>query len=246
VPSDRRGGFVVLTLVAVSLAISAAYVVGYRRPDYHPPSPGRAATLQVAAQVWGMSLGPAGCIGWAFAPHWSVASTGVLLLTAASIALAFWTALCRPTERARIAGLLVLYVGVGTMSLAIGWGRAVFGETIGFENRYITLAAPALFAAYFLWGLGAPAALGRLMQLALFALMCGLVAYNAHEGRNHARRDRAAFNRVVAEIQADVPPEELAHRFREVLYAHPLGTYERLTGWLSMLRATRMGPYHGS
>ena len=240
-PRRRAQGTAMLAGAAGALLLIGLYFVGYRRPEYHPPSAGVLASLKVAIQFLSLGIGPAGGVGWPFATQWGIAGTFVLAGCAASIGLLTWQAWRRPDERVRAVGLALFLVGAVALALAVGWGRSGMSPTEGFSFRYVTLAVLPLVGLYYVWGAYGPPAVRRLVQFGLFAVVCSALLFNTHDGRSRARQGRNELAPIAQEIRTGAAPQEIASRHRQMLYRH--ASEQQLAAWLEMLRAARMGPY---
>jgi hypothetical protein len=194
-------------------------------------SPG--ASLRTLSELLGASLGPAGARTW----PWSALAVSVLLL-----GTVWWLvrAVLRPSpDRDRAAGLLACVASATGLVVVVTLGRSVFGPGIGFQPRYMILVFPLLAAAYYTWGLYAPAVAGRFVQTALFAVAAGCLWFNWADGREYARIRRQASDAFMAELQAGQETRRLVAKYWTAIYPARAPLLARMR----MLKRAGHGPY---
>ncbi len=127
--------------------LTALYFVGYRRPDWVPPSPGPTAALTVTAQFEAMSIGPVARSSW-------LLSVGlVLIFVLATLAIAI-PAVIRAKGEARQRALAVVFFFLVTLlfAAALGWGRSGVVEMYQrWPTRYALMATPSLLVGVVIW-----------------------------------------------------------------------------------------------
>jgi hypothetical protein len=211
-PAGRRTGLCVVGLAAAPLLVVALYLVGLDRSGDVPTlshDPG--TLLRGAAQFLTVSLGPATQSLWPYSGFAVVA----LLLGSAAFLAAVW--LRRPQERTRALGLLLVMGAVGSVALAVGWGRSGLRPDACFEPRYAVLALPALFGVYFMAGLYNPGGAGRLVQVGLFIFLCLVFERNLQEGLQFAQSTISAREDFQSDLLAGMPANLLAEKYTEKL-----------------------------
>lgn len=217
-----------------ALALSAAYLVGFVRPPYHPPSPSVAAAARGGLQVLAMSLGPFGARAW----PWSAAV--LVALVAATLALLLGSLRTNTPERPRALGLVVALGAVLALLAATGISRAGLGPDVGFASRYAMLSAPVLPAVVFAWVLyGGRFAL--LVQASLFAVLCLALSINVRHALEYGAHRRAQADALLQDVRAGAPDEVLAQKHWRHFY--PMEAL--LARRLRMLREAAHGPFRG-
>jgi hypothetical protein len=224
---------VVLGPALIALALIPLYLVGYRSPPYHPPSPGLRASIKTSLQVVGQALGPAA------RPIWKSAGLVVIAILAigAVVLVRVWRR--QPGERLRASGLFLFLASVGSLVLVMGWGRAGRGAEAGFENRYGTLVAPALCCSYFIWTLYGPPVVSSLARMTLFSVACALVYPNTERGLQYAGQYRRQMDALVRDIESGVPNYLLVKRYVPSISL----SYDLLPDYLTMLRRAGVGRF---
>lgn len=166
---------------ALPLAVGALYSVGYRGPQ-DEMVPGLVPVLRTSvdflADCWGLHLVQT------YAAWWAAAALAVLALGVA-VAATGW--LGQPADRWRAAGVLSFFAGLTALALAIGVGRARYGEIAALLSfRYVTLAAPLPCATYLAVVLYQRGRLGHWLSVGLMLAALGTAALNARLGLFYA------------------------------------------------------------
>lgn len=232
----RRGALA--AAVAVSVLLVGVYFVGYERPPWVPPNPGKHETVLTAAKFAAMALGSAVSTQFTAA----ILATALLLAPALLVLIVFAVEHWRAPggERERPLGLLCFAGGTAVLTLAVGYGRAAYVPSIGLPSRYVLLAAPSLAAAYFIWELYGTAPLRRLMQTLLAATLVVLLPANTRAGFGWRDWYVGGMTAVERDLAAGVPRLELARRHHKFL----LHWNEQLcASAMAWLRATGRGPF---
>jgi hypothetical protein len=201
----------VRTIALVGGLIGAAFLlVLYYCQDLSragPPSPGWRATAKVAAEFLAVSLGVGIAPWW---PYIGYAVAAVLTLSAAMLLVRWWQ---EPAERVRCTGLLLFLMGLAGLAVAIGWGRAGFGPTQGFSYRYSMLAAPVLCSVFLTAEIAAPAALARVLQVALFTCLSVVLVPNTQAGLFFGNYKYNQIKPVERELGPSFSAEQFAHKY---------------------------------
>ena len=236
--AERRGAVALGAAAVVAVLLVLVYFVGYERPSWVPPNPGRRATVETAGKFAAMAFGPAVSARWELAIAAAVlvlAPTLVLLLARAPGA---WRA--GGAERARVVGLACFAGGTGVLTLAVGYGRAAYVPTIGMPSRYVLLAAPSLCAAYFVWERYGGRAASRVVPAALCVALVALVPANTRQGFGWRDWYVGGMRAVERDVAAGVRRRELARRHHSFLLHWNEALCASAIGWL---RDAGRGPF---
>lgn len=239
---STRGALLLAAAIAAPILVGV-YFIGYVKPWWNPPNPGRLLTLKTTLRFLALAWGAAVRNAWMPSILVTIAvlaSTMVLLVSALLRA--------RGAERQRAFGLLSFAGGCAVLALAIGWGRAATDMVSGMPMRYVLFAVPALCATYFIWELYAPVAPRRWLQTALCVAMFVLLPWNTREGFGLPGRYDIGWrgwyvtgmNTVEQDIRSGVPRLEMASRHREFLMHWDEA---RLAAGMRMLREAHIGPF---
>ncbi|CAN5289620.1 hypothetical protein BH23GEM4_BH23GEM4_12630 [soil metagenome] len=228
-------GYLLLAAVAGALLLTVLYFVGYQRASWNPPSPGVGATLKTAAKFLALGFGPAARAWWGV--------TELLALGIAGSTLGLLLAALRRRdqgERRRLFGLVSFAVGMATLALALGWGRAGLLPRVGMPPRYVLLSVPALCLAYFVWQLYGPPRYRSAVQLGLLGVMLALLPFNTRAGFGWRNWYSAGMLQVEQDIGAGLTAQEIAQRNGDFLlhWDQP-----GLVAFIEMLRASGNGPF---
>jgi hypothetical protein len=231
------GGFLLGSTV-VALCLTAWYFVGYERPSWLPPHPGLGASLETAVKFLAMGFGPAVRISWT--PS-IVATIGILVPSAVVAVLGVLRH--EDQERHRALGVLVFFGNMAGFALAMGWGRAAaisdfYGE---WPIRYVVLAVPALFTAFFVWELYGPAKLRTAVQNALFLVMFLLIPFNTMYGLGWRDWFLEKDKSLEQDLVAGTPASTLAERHGDLLCR--LADPSVVAGMIEMLHEAGIGPF---
>jgi hypothetical protein len=238
----RRDALLIWGMVAIALLLVRLYLLGLRKPDQRPAAPDLRAVLRATVQFLSMGLGPAASSSWKYY------GSGVLgaLVISSGLLLRSWYK--RPGERLRTLGQLCLTGGMGCLALGLAWGRSGFGENAGLAAHYMIIALPALYCVYFAWGTCYPSAGGKLVQMCLLLLACGLFWDNMRVGLEAARLRGSQMEAFERDLRGGAPPLVLAQRHMEAIA--PANDPDTLDGvcsevaeYMRMLHRTGMGPF---
>jgi len=240
--SAASGTLLLASAIAAPLLV-AVYFIGYVKPWWNPPNPGRLQTLKTTLRFLALAWGAAVRNAWTVSIIATVALLAVTLLLLVRALRASTGA-----ERQRAFGLLSFAGGCAVLALAIGWGRAASDMVSGMPMRYVLFAVPTLCATYFIWELYAPAAPRRWLQAALCLTMIALLPWNTREGFGLPGRYDLGWrgwyvtgmNAVQQDIEAEVPRLEMAKRHREFLMHWDEA---KLAAGMRMLRDAHIGPF---
>jgi hypothetical protein len=242
-PYARRNALCLGGLAALAVLVLVSYVLTMERTGDMPAlSSDPASVLLGGAQFLTVGLGTAAQPLW---PYTGFVVLGVLLLGAA-VAVAAGRA--QPRERFRALGLLLFLAAMGTLALAIGWGRSELDTGACFEPRYAMLSLPALCAVYFIGVLYHPASGGRLLQMSLLLLACMFFPGNMEEGVGFGSDTLETRTAFATDLMAGVPATTLAQRYAGKLNpswsgeVHPEEVEAVVAGMRSLHRA-RVGVF---
>lgn len=232
-PGSGRRAAVVASAAGPGLALVVLYFQGFRG-GVHPDSPGG---IWDAARAGVQFL--AGGLGMPMARAWPASGGATLGLLAMALVWLGRAWATRPGERPRVVGLLAFLGAMAAMAAAVGWGRGWAGDRAGFQDRYVTMAAPFWCWLAIAFRLYAPRAWGVVLGQGLFAVACLLLWPNAEIGLSHARRQSETAGALAREVRAGVPPFRLVRRFTPFL--HP--SQDDAAQFLPMLRRGGIGPF---
>ncbi|MBV9480026.1 MAG: hypothetical protein JO249_04630 [Acidobacteria bacterium] len=222
--------------VFISIVLVIVYFVGYEFVTQ--TNPGVVAIIIASARFVGMALGPAG----AAKSITGVLFCGVAFLLLASMIIPLRYGLLNtcPAERFRAFGLLIFAGAMATSTLAIGWGRAHWGE----QDRYALISAPGLCAVYFAWILyGSESMRNRVTIIFAIAMLIAL-PFNIRRGIFYREVYVAGMQAFEQDLRGGMSVKELAERHQKFLFGWvPL---EQLVGEMRMLHQARMGPWKGT
>lgn len=198
----KRRALVVASLALASVVYLAVYFVGYERPANHPPlstDPARIADVAGKALAMAFGVGVSGA--------WWAAAAAELLLGAATIALLIGRAV-DPAERPASVGLIAVSAGVAGVAVAIGVGRAGFGNEMGLWSRYSFLMWPLLGAAFLVWVKSGR----RVVPICLCAAAALAFPTNTGSGIVRAFGIVAVDSALEADVRAGKPDDEIIAR----------------------------------
>ncbi len=229
--AGRRNGAIVLALALASLLLLGIYLAGLHRGP-SPTLPGTPQQAAVAALAFlSSSAGALARIIW---PISGILAAG-LLLTIGLRLRRDWRQ--RPGDRLRTLGLLSFGGALLCLAAGIGFGRGGLGALGGLQTRYITLAAPLLCLAYFLWR----AAVRPLGCAIFFVAALGLFAVDTPLGLTRADERRARMRELQADVANGMTSQALAEKWGTRIFWENGETF--LTERFEMLRRARQGPY---
>lgn len=227
-----RGAAIALAAVP-GLALAALYLRGFRG-GVHPPAPGGVLDhVRTAVQFLAGGLGAPATWSWPWSGGATVASI------AAGLAMLCWGWRTEPEERPRILGLALFLAGLFMIAAGVGWGRGWAGPLAGFQDRYVTMAAPLWCWLAVVIRLYSPTALGSLAGNALFAVACVLIWPNAEAGIANGRGSSATARALARDVKAGLPPYQLVARYTPSL--HP--SQDELIRFIPLLRRGHVGPF---
>ena len=240
--SPARGALLLASAI-VAPALVGIYFIGYVKPWWNPPNPGRLQTLKTTLRFLALAWGAAARNAWTV----SIIAI-VLVLGATLLLLARALVRAREPERQRAFGMLSFAGGCGVLAVAIGWGRAATDMVSGMPMRYVLFAVPALCATYFIWELYASPGPRRSLQSGLCIAMLVLLPWNTREGFGLPGRYDigwrgwyvAGMNAVEEDIRNGMPRLEMASRHREFLMHWD---EKKLADGMRMLRDAHIGPF---
>jgi hypothetical protein len=236
--SGGRRAKQIALLMSTFAAMPAALVVLYLHGlNASPATPGICASLRTSLEF--ISFG----IGQAAKEIWPVSGFLVLLVCAIIVRQGLLVFHNQPEQRIRAAGFLMFFAGMIALALAIGLGRAFMGPMIGFESRYMTLAAPLLLLLFMQCEVHGGPALKRHVPRTLFILMSALFLLNAQKGISYSTSLWKHLAKFERDMRDGVPPDALGVRYAD---QWGYGAREIFSTRLAWLRKARLGPYRSS
>ncbi|WZO99959.1 hypothetical protein EP7_001577 [Isosphaeraceae bacterium EP7] len=232
--ADRaRRGLLAALLVSPALALSVLYFRDYRSVGQHDSAGSMTEALRASLQFLTGGLGPGASTFW---PWSGWLASGVLLT-------AFMLPLLRvrrnPAAGPRLLAISAYLAGTFSLALGVGLGRAGMGPMAGFQDRYVTMAAPAWGAAALAYVACGSPRWSRLMPMALFTLLCLLTWPAAQAALEHGRSLREQSETFTRDLKAGMPPSMLTRKYTPFL--HP--SQDRLHRFLLMLKADGVEPF---
>lgn len=230
---DLRGTPRKLSVVcsAAALLLAALYVVGYRKVESGPPSPGLGATLSAATQFFTGSLGHQGSRAWP-ASGW-VTAAGLLF----TLILLLRGSRRKDADRLPARGLLLILGGMLVLSVLVGNSRAGMSPFAGFFDRYVTLSCFLPFLAYAASEFFPRPLPGLAVRIGLACALAFLFVPNARHAWDLLGQRRFAVDRVTRDVRAGVPLPILARRHR-AWHPDPIETVEAQFRMLAEKRLT--------
>ena len=232
-PGARRRAALIAMATIPGLTLSALYFRGFQ-PGIHPESEAwLLAGLRTGLQFLSGGLGRPAAQAW---PMSGVATLGLVALALGFLGRAW---LCRPQERPRIFGLLAFLAAMVSLAAAVGWGRGWAGDRAGFQDRYETMAVPLWCWLPFAFRLYAPAAIGRQIPNALFAVSCALAWPNTQAGLEHGRELAVNLNGLRRDLLAGMPTYQVVRHHTQQFNSN----HDEVARLLPLLRSAGFGPF---
>lgn len=224
----RRG----LTMgLAGAALLFLPFYFGFQQHDYFPPSPGPAADVAVAIQLFAGSLGIPGARAWPLSGWVAGAVVGV---TAVLL-------LGRPRSRSS-AGTLLMLAGFIALALMIGHSRSGTTRFAGFNERYVTLFCLAPVLAYAAIPASRLPVATRLAQALMLAAVALCYGRNSDHAEDILTERRYATRKLLRDVNAGVPVPLLARR-------HPYWSpqmVQQLEAGFSILAQDRLSVYRNA
>ena len=219
----------------LALSISTLYLVGLERTEYLPSSPGILSSLTASVQFISMSLGPWGEKGWPL--------TGVIIHSICFVSLMALHS-GNQGDRNRIEttrGLASFLATILVLALAIGWGRAGWGDDAGFRRRYATNAVPLLWGIYLIWTIRGEAITSKLVRNSLAIFMAIAILPYARLANDFTGFRSRLFQELRQEALAGQTPKQLAaHHWADVYYGEPGAAWG-----FQLMHDSSIGPWAG-
>jgi hypothetical protein len=209
---DRRVSGILLGSVALVVAESCLYFVGYERA-WSPPPVGLVAKAQIALLVLSYQFGLGSHLGFR-----SFGAVTVLLwvATAVCFALAAWKK--RDQELVRPLAFAMFAANAVVFALAIGWARASWVKDFGVPTRYVLFAVPAAVACFIAWEVWGGPVWRRWMPRALAVILLVLLPWNTRAGSLYFSDwyDRG-MTTLHRDVRTGMPMGELARKHQPFL-----------------------------
>jgi hypothetical protein len=229
--------WIMLAGAGITLVLSGFYFVGYQKPQYIPSSPGLAQTLRTTLQIVCVSFGIGQAELW-----WPYVGYAVAALVGISLATLAWLWWHRPSDRARVLGMSLFLSANVAFIVAVGWGRAGYGGTVGFQARYALLLAPTLFCVYFVWEKRPVPAIGELVPVGLLVVACITFLSNAHTGLAVAKDHLRKMQDFEKDVLAGMPASALAEKHFGLIDFNP----NQVSAYIPLMRRARIGVFRNS
>jgi hypothetical protein len=228
-PKSRHAALWLIGLSAAAGSLVLLYFVGYNSPRMYD-RPAIIYCLRTSIEFLASSLGAIDLAWW-----WpfGIAVVATLAIVTA-LSLRAWQRW--PHERFRASGLLAFLAAMIGLALALGWGRAGFGQGMGLSWRYVTLAVPCLCSAYFAFLLyGGPLG-SRIGQAILFLASAALLWHNTALPLATQRLTSQALHRFERDVKL-MPPIVLIDAYkRDPVAPYPLDLPKHKEFWHQALR----------
>jgi hypothetical protein len=224
------------TTVAAMLpgvALTVLYFRDFRKGLHPEAADGILDGLRTGLQFLTGGIGVPAPLLW----PWSGAVT--LGLIAISLVFLGRAWVLRADERQRLFGLTAFLTSMLALAGAVGWGRGWAGSLAGFQERYITMAAPLWCWFAVVFRLYTPPNIGRLVPNILFAALCVCAWPNAQGGLRYGRAAAAQTEALSSDIIAGMPAYRIARKYTPFL--HP--DQDEVCRFLPILRQAGLGPF---
>lgn len=235
VPGRRAAAMTGLFLAAAPLGWLPVYLRGKLQGPAGAPGPFQLFAGALASLMTG--LGSAAIDLW---PISGIVCAALLLAGIGVFAVA-WVR--QPAERFRCGGLFLFLAAVGSLALAIAWGRAGLGVSACLARRYGSMTVIAWCGLYLLAGADKDLRAGRWLQGLLFAVALGLLPFNTVEAVRTVNRARGAEDALIQDVRAGVPIDVLIDRYGRTLLpnwngvVNPWNRYFVRMGMVALRRA---------
>jgi hypothetical protein len=240
-PRGRRNSLLIGALTVAALALVPVYFSGFARNPGDAARPELWPSLRTGLEVLSLSFGQAAGHFLSDHPTQPYFGVGVLFLMLLSAALLVRVWCKQPQERPRALGLLMFLGAIGSLALGLGMARSGRGLHAGYAPRYVTLAVPMLYAVFFVWELYGATNVRRLIQMALFTVICMLAPLSWQETLQRGAAHGQQMTAVEADVAAGTSPTVLAERYGSFLYDPDRP--ESLAAFLRMLHHAGIGPF---
>jgi hypothetical protein len=211
---NLRNAALAWAFAATAVLLIPLYFFGLEKPEHHPESPGFLAIFGTATEFLANGLGPA-IIPIGNYKRLNYVGLALIVLVGLNALLLIWAWYQGRGNRVLTVGLLCFTGGVGCLAFGLALARSGFGEGQGFARHYVTVAALLLYGLYFTWGACYPSTLGRLVQMCLFLLVCGLLVENSKIGYQDSMNQKMRMTSLERDLQAGVPALVLSQRYTD-------------------------------
>jgi hypothetical protein len=232
-PAARWRALVIAIATIPGVALCVFYLQGFRPSEHRAAAGGLSDCARTALQFLTGGIGEPASLGW---PYSGAATFGLTVLALGALARSW---LIQPQERCRVFGLVTFLAALLTIAAGVGWGRGWAGPVAGFQNRYVTMAAPLWCWLVIVFRLHAPPTAGGLLANALFVAACVLVWPNADSGLKRGRQGAEAARELTQDVRSGVPPYGIVARYAPFLHS----SQDEIARLLPMLRRTKVGPF---
>jgi hypothetical protein len=232
-PGAMRCALVIALAPVPALVLTVFYFHGFQRTVNPEATSGALAGFGTALQFLCGGIGAPAEWAW---PYSGAVTLGLVLLALLFLGRA-WTR--QHAEGPRIVGLVAFLAAVATLGAAVGWGRGWAGDRAGFQDRYVTMAAPLWCWLALALRLYAPPVAAGLLSNALFAALCVFLWPNAQSALRHGQKMAAEAQALAHDLRAGLPAYSIVRRYTPKL--HP--SQDEVARVLPLLRRAGFGPF---